>query len=66
MGETEGVVLAHLRYIRSGVDALRDDVREVKDRLGFLIDQCSNICNRMTLLNGRLERIEHRLDRVGR
>ena len=36
MAETENIVIGHLRHIRGAVDALRDDMREVKGRLGIL------------------------------
>jgi hypothetical protein len=36
MTEAESLVLEHLRPIRGAVDGLRDDMREVKGRLGIL------------------------------
>ena len=37
-------------------------MREVKSRLGILESQYANISNRMDRLDGRVERIERRLD----
>ena len=39
MTETENIVLEHLGHIRRGVDDLREDVKEVKSRLGILENQ---------------------------
>ena len=62
MTETESIVLEHLRHIRGAVDGLRDDMREVKGRLGILESQYANLSNRMDRLDGRVERIERRLN----
>jgi hypothetical protein len=43
MAETDNVVLEHLRHIRGAVDGLRDDMREVKSRLGLLESQYGNL-----------------------
>jgi hypothetical protein len=34
--ESTNLVLEHLRHIRGAVDAVRDDVREIKTRVGHL------------------------------
>ena len=60
MAEADNVVLEHLRHIRSTVDGLRDDMREVKGRLGILESQYANLSNRLDRLDGRVERIEQR------
>jgi predicted nuclease with TOPRIM domain len=62
MTETESLVLEHLRHIRGAVDALRDDMRDVKVRLGTLETQYASLSNRLDRLDGRVERIERRLD----
>jgi predicted nucleic acid-binding Zn-ribbon protein len=56
------VTLEHLRYIRGAVDGLREDMREVKNRLGILENQCASLSNRIDRLDARMERIEKRLD----
>ncbi|MBI2716623.1 MAG: hypothetical protein HYX37_19580 [Rhizobiales bacterium] len=62
MTEADSAVLEHLRHIRGAVDGLRDDMREVKGRLGILESQYANLSNRMDRLDGRVERIERRLN----
>jgi predicted nucleic acid-binding Zn-ribbon protein len=62
MAETDNIVLEHLRHIRSAVDGLRDDMREVKGRLGILESQYANLSNRLDRVDGRIERIERRLN----
>ena len=57
----DNVVLEHLRHIRGVVDGLRDDMREVKGRLGILESQYANLSNRLDRVDGRIERIEQRL-----
>lgn len=62
MADAENIVLEHLLHIRSAVDGLRDDMREVKGRLGILESQYANLSNRLDRLDGRIERIEQRLN----
>lgn len=59
MTETENLVLRLLRNIDQKVDALRDDMSEVKTRIGILEQQYASLSN-------RIDRIEHRLDRIER
>ena len=61
MADTDNVVLEHLRHIRAAVDGLRDDMREVKGRLGILESQYASLSNRLDRMDGRVERIERRL-----
>ena len=63
MANSDNVVLEHLRHIRSAVDGLRDDMREVKGRLGILESQYANQCpSRLDRVDSRIERIEQRLN----
>jgi predicted nuclease with TOPRIM domain len=61
MAEHDNLVLEHLRHIRSSVDGLREDMREVKGRLGILENQYANLSTRLDRMDGRVERIEQRL-----
>jgi hypothetical protein len=60
MAEIERI-LDHLRHLRGGMDVLRDDMREVKTRLGILVNQYA-MSSRLDRLDARVERIERRLD----
>lgn len=62
MPNSDNIVLEHLRHIRGAVDGLRDDMREVKQRLGILEHQYASISNRLDRVDLRIERIERRLD----
>jgi predicted nuclease with TOPRIM domain len=69
MTEVENLILDHLRHLRGAVDALREDMREIKTRLGILENQYANlesqyasVSNRLDRLDARVERIERRLD----
>jgi DNA-binding FrmR family transcriptional regulator len=62
MTEQTRDVLRQLCHIRGAVDGLRDDMREVKGRLGILENQYANLSNRLDRLDGRVERIERRLE----
>ena len=64
MADTDNIVLEHLRRIRAAVDGLRDDMREVKGRLGILESQYASVSNRLDRMDGRVERIEQRLSLV--
>lgn len=70
MAEPDNIVLEHLRHIRGAVDALlRDDMREVKQRIGSLEREVAHVhvkvaelSERVDRVSGRLERVEKRLD----
>ena len=69
MAETDNIVLEHLRHICGAIDGLREDMREVKQRLGILENQYANleiqyasVSSRLDRMDGRIERIERRLD----
>jgi len=58
---SNNLVLEPLRHIRSAVDQMRLDVREVKTRVGLLEQQYATISNRVDRIEDRLERIERRI-----
>jgi len=53
------LILRLLRNIDQKVDGLRDDMLEIKTRIGILEQQYASLSN-------RIDRIEHRLDRIER
>jgi predicted nuclease with TOPRIM domain len=61
---TEITVLENQRHIRGAVDGLRDDMREVKGRLGILENQYASVSSRIDRLDARIERIEQRLELI--
>ena len=60
--ETENLVLEHLRHMRGAMDVMRDDIREIKTRLGIIEQQYASLSSRIDRIEGRLDRIEKRLE----
>jgi len=58
MTEVENLILDHVRAMCSGMDGLREDMREVKTRLGILEKQYVSLSSRLDRLDARVERIE--------
>ena len=67
---SDNLVLEHLRYIRGGIDVLRDDMRDTKHRLTTLELQVANLASTQAgnyaSVSIRLDRVEDRLDRIER
>jgi hypothetical protein len=64
MTETESIVLEHLRYIRGAVDGLRDDMREVKQRVGALGTGFAQVTVRLAEMSNRVDRLSDRVERI--
>lgn len=60
----DNIVLEHLRHIRTAVDEMRHDTREIKTRAGILEQQYASMSNRIDRIEHRLERIETRIGLV--
>jgi hypothetical protein len=67
--ETTNLVLEHLRHIRSRVDGLTDDMRQVILRLGAVERHVAGVHisdvsqnSEIDLIKRRLERVERRLE----
>jgi predicted nucleic acid-binding Zn-ribbon protein len=60
----ENIILAYLRRFDEQLERLREDVLEIKGRLGMLEQQYASISNRVDRIEMRLERIEKRLDLI--
>ena len=43
MTEMDNIVLEHLRHIRGAIDDVRDDIREIKQRVGDLENPYANM-----------------------
>jgi predicted nuclease with TOPRIM domain len=64
MANIEDTILEHLRHVPTAVDDLRDDMREVKRRLGHLEEQYAFLSRPLNRLDKRMERVERRLELV--
>lgn len=62
--EPDNVVLVYLRRLNERLDALHEDNREIKTRLGILAQQGASLSSRIDRIEFRLDRIEKRLDLV--
>jgi hypothetical protein len=62
MTETDHQILEHLVHIRSALDVMREDVRELKRPLGALENRCARMSGQLDRINSRIVRIERRLD----
>ena len=62
MAETLDEILEHLLHIRSALDAMHQDRRELKRSLGALENRYLSISTQLDRINSRIERIERRLD----
>jgi len=62
--EPDNIVLRYLGRLDEKVDALREDNREIKQRLGFLEQRYGLLEQQYASLSTRLDRIEVRLDRI--
>ena len=62
MAELDNIVLVHLRHIGGAVYDVRDDIREMRQRIGNLEAQYASMSNRLDRMDLRIERIERRLD----
>jgi predicted nuclease with TOPRIM domain len=64
MTEPDNIVLEHLRHIRGAVDALRDDMREVKHCVGSLEREVAHVNVKVAELSERVDCVSDRLERV--
>lgn len=62
--EPDSLVLRYLRRVDANLDALRDDMREVKTRFGIIEQQYASISNLIDRIEVRLDHIEKRFDLV--
>ena len=62
MTETDHEILEHLVHIRGALDAMCEDMRELKRPLGGLENRYLGMSLRLERIDSRIERIERRLD----
>lgn len=61
---SDNIILRYLKRIDEKVDALREDNREIKQRLGLLEQRYGLLELQYASLSSRIDRIEARLDRI--
>jgi predicted nuclease with TOPRIM domain len=66
MVDIEDLILENLRHVRTAVDGLRDDMREVKIRLGHLEEQVGSLYAQYASLSRRIDRLDERMEKVER
>lgn len=64
MGETDNLILEHLRHIRSKVDLLAEETRDIKYRITSLEHQVASVHTDMALVHSRIDRVDDRLSRL--
>lgn len=64
--EPDNLVLVYLRRIDAKVDALADEVRDLKGRVGRLETSLAQVHVTLAEHSNRMDRIELRLDRIER
>ena len=66
MTEAENIVLEHLRHIGRAVDETRDDVREIKHRVGSPEAEVAQVQVKLAEHSGRIDRLADRVERIER
>jgi hypothetical protein len=64
MVEPDSIVLEYLRHIRDAVDGVREDFREVKNRVGSLEREMAHVPVKVAELSERIDRMHDPLGRV--
>jgi chromosome segregation ATPase len=64
MADIDDQIIEHLLCIRRALDALREDVRELKQPVGALEGRSQEISRQLERINSRIARIEQRLNLV--
>jgi hypothetical protein len=62
MTKTDHEILEHLLHIRSTLDAMREDMRELRRPIGALESRYVSMSSQLDRINSSIERIEWRLD----
>jgi hypothetical protein len=70
MAEPDNIVLEHLRHIRGVVDAIREDIEDLKSRMTTLEFTVSNLmsveASHYAGHSRRFDRVDARLDQIER
>ena len=63
MADIEDLILENLWHVRTAADGLRDDMREVKARLGHLEEQVGSLYAQYASLSRRIDRLDERMEK---
>ena len=66
MSEMDNIVLEHLSAIRGDLQLVRDDLRELKTRIGHLEEQTASLFGLFASLSNRMDRYDQRVERIER
>ena len=62
--EVASLMLEHLKYLRKGQDEIKNDLRDLKFRVGKLVETSAHHSNRFDRITFDLDIIKKRLDLV--
>lgn len=65
-GETESLVLEHLRYMRGKIDVMSEDIQALSFRLSSVVHHLGARVRRSGSQNGEIDRLKRRVDRIER
>jgi ubiquinone biosynthesis protein UbiJ len=65
-GEIDGLVLEHLRHIRSAVDSIAHKMTELTFRVGMLESNMAGLQGQYAHVANRIDRVDERLERIER
>ena len=66
MADADNLVLEHLRHIRRAVDETREDVREIKTRVGSVERELAQVHVKIAEQSFRIDRLGDRGERIER
>jgi hypothetical protein len=64
MADPENIVLVYLCRLSEQMDAIREDNREIKARIGILEQQGASLSSRLDRIEVRLDRMERRMELI--
>jgi hypothetical protein len=64
--QVENLILDYLRAMRSDIALIKEDIRELKLRVGALEQYVANLVGDVFRMNARMGRFDERLERIER
>jgi len=65
-GETDSLVLEHLRHIRSAVDLTNQKINELPFRVGMVESNVAGLQTQYAHVSNRIDRVDERLTKIER